>query len=386
MDSLSPINKIAFICGLDITSVEKIQDSKAFSKLKLIYQKLVSMCWIIYTFCTIGSIITGDILTTTLQSVNGKIARRSIDVSAFLIWSVMTIRKKQVSHLLHDVENLRNIKDTQIPKLWIVTGVIVIIVVPFAAWMSMTIPFRDEYNCRQIVKLHLSGFDLFKDGNNCNALFIVIFFRQFFSYTLRTAITVIYVIICCSLRNALNANSELGIHRVADPDAEIGFVYFKSYLQTHERILRVLKSFEKTMSLPIFLITSSDFMAVIYGVVRLDPLNNLPEYKSLIIKYIPAIIFVSLRGMVSFLCINLAASEVHEASKKARDIQKDMLKRILISGDKSDIQELVPFSVLHSNSPFVLSAWGIFCFTKGLFLSVFGNVLTYSLLIMQILK
>ncbi|GFT21441.1 uncharacterized protein NPIL_426601 [Nephila pilipes] len=140
------------------------------------------------------------------------------------------------------------------------------------------------------------------------------------------------------------------------------------------------------MSFPIFLIASGDFMAIIYGVVKLDPLNNLPGYDPRIIKYTYAIIFISLRGIVSFLCISSAASDVHEASKNAEDVQKDMLKWILIAGKKADIQELVPFSVLRNNPPFVLSAWGVFRFTKGLFLSVFGNVLTYSLLIMQILK
>ncbi|GFT21440.1 uncharacterized protein NPIL_426591 [Nephila pilipes] len=218
----SAINKIMFICGLDITSFEKIQNVKA-TRLKLMYQKLASVFWVIYIIYIIGSIITADILTTTLQSVNGKIARRSVDISAFLIWSVMTIRKKQISHLLHDVENLRNIKDTQIPKLWIITGVIVIIVVPFAAWMSITIPFHVEFECKILVKHHSFGFDLVKKGNNCSALLILIFFRQFFVYTLRTAVSVLYVIICCSLRNALNTNSELGAKVVADPNAKVDY-------------------------------------------------------------------------------------------------------------------------------------------------------------------
>ncbi|GFU47316.1 uncharacterized protein NPIL_82041 [Nephila pilipes] len=332
----------------------------------------------------IGSIVTKDILISTFQSVNGKIARRSVDIAAFLIWGIMTIRKKQIYYLLHDVENLTRIKNKENPKLWAITSIIIIIVVPFAAWMSMTIPFLDECDTKILVKSLSFGFDLVPD--NCYVLFFVVFIREFFVYTLRTTVTVVYVIICCSLRNALNTHSDLGAKRISNPNAEIGYVYFKSYLQTHERVLSVLKSFEKTMSLPIFLIASSDFMAVMFGIVRLDPLNNLPRYEPHIIKYTYAIIFISLRGIVSFLCISTAASDVHEASKNAKDVQKDMLKQILISGEKADIQELVHLSISHSNPPFILSAWGAFHFTKGLYLPAFGAVLTYSLLIMQILK
>ncbi|GFU47317.1 uncharacterized protein NPIL_82051 [Nephila pilipes] len=386
LDSLSPIIKIMFICGLDITSVAKYENTKVTSKFKLFYQKLASMFWIIYPFYIIASIVTADILTDVLQSVNGKIARRSVDISAFFIWGIMSVRKKQVYRLLHDVETLRSITIKEIPKLWIITGMIIIIVVPFAAWMSMAIPFQDEKECKLIIVNYSFQLDLFNDGNNCHVLLIAFFFRQLFVFTLRTAVTVIYVIICCTLRNIFNTHSELGAKRVSNPKAEIGFVYFKSYVQTQEHMVSVLKSFEETMSLPIFLIVSSDFMGVMYGVVRLDPFNNLPNYESRIIQYTSSIIFISLRGIVSFLCISLAASEVHEASKKASDVQKDMLKRILISGEKSDIHKFVPFSIFCSNPPFILSAGGVFKFCKGLYLSALGAVLTYSLLIMQILK
>ncbi|GFU47323.1 uncharacterized protein NPIL_82091 [Nephila pilipes] len=325
-----------------------------------------------------------DILTNTSQNINSKIARRSVDISAFFIWSVMISKKQQVSHLLHDVENLRRIENKGVPKLWIINGMVIIILVPFASWVSLTIPFQDEYQCKILVKYHSFGFDLVKDGNNCFVILIIVFFQQFFVYTLRTAVTVVYVIICCSLRNILNTYSELGAKRVTYPEAEIGYVYFKCYLLTQERVLNVLKSFEETMSLPIFLIASSDFMAIIYGVIKLDPLNNLPECN--ILKYTPGIIFLSLRGLVSLSCVTLAASAVHEASNHSSVVQKNMLKRILLSGEKSNIQELALFSIFQNNPPFVLSAWGVFNFTKGLFLSAFGGVLTYSLLIMQILK
>ncbi|GFU47325.1 uncharacterized protein NPIL_82101 [Nephila pilipes] len=385
-DPFKSIIKIMFICGLDITIVSGIKNIKSSSGFKFIYQKFVAKIWMIFIFYTIGSIVTVDIFAINLESVNRKIARRSVDIAAFLIWSIMNVKRNDLFILLQEVQNLLNMKNKEIPKVWILTGTVIILMVPFTAWMTMTVPFQDEIDCKLIVKYYSFGFDYVKDGNNCYVLVILTFFQKFSVYTLRTAVTVNYIIICLSLRNVLKTHSELGAKMVADPITKVDYAIFKTYLQTHDRIESVLKSFEKTMSLPIFLIASSDFMSVMNGFARMDSINNLPGYKLHIAKFATTVIFISLRGIVSFLCISLAASDVYEASKYARDVQKDMLKRILRSEEKIDIRELVYLSMLHNTPPFILSAWGVFNFTKGLFLSAFGSILTYSLLIMHILK
>ncbi|GFY58088.1 uncharacterized protein TNIN_368771 [Trichonephila inaurata madagascariensis] len=331
-------------------------------------------------------IVTGDFLNTPLRSINGKVTRRSTECAAFLIWSIMMVKRQEIYNLLLDVGRLGCILNKEIPKMCTIIGTIIIIVIPFMAWMSMTLPFLNEDECRAVMMHHCFGYDFVRDGDHCSVQFILLFFRQFLIYTLRTAVTVTYVTICCFLRNILNTHSEFGAKRVVNPKSRINCVYLKYFLEIHEQTIRVLKRFEKIMSLPIFLIVSSDFTAMMYGVIRTDPLSQLTDYYERIQVYIPAITFVALQGMVSFLCISLAASNVHEASKKANEVLQDMLKRVLVSGQKRDIHELVPISILYSNPPFILSAWGVFHFTRGIFLAALGSILTYSLLITQILK
>ncbi|GFW11357.1 uncharacterized protein TNCV_3808771 [Trichonephila clavipes] len=377
---------IMFICGLDITSDAKAHKAKTFSRFKFIYQKFAMIIWITYSLYTIVGIVTGDFLNTSLRSINGKITRRSIECAAFLIWSIMMIKRQEISYLLFDVGKLGCILNKKIHKMYTIIGTIIIIMIPLMAWMSMTLPFHNEDECKSIMMYYCFGYDFVRDGDHCFVQFIFIFFRQFLVYTLRTAVIVTYVTICCFLRNLLNTHSELGAKRVANPKSRINCVYLKNFLEIHEQAIRVLKRFEKTMSFPIFLIVSSDFTAMMYGVIRTNPLDQYDEYSERIAVYIPAITFMALQAMVSFLCISLAASNIHEASKKANEVLQDMFKRGLVSGQKTDIHELVPISILYSNPPFILSAWGVLHFTRGLFLAALGSILTYSLLIMQILK
>ncbi|GFR26599.1 uncharacterized protein TNCT_602911 [Trichonephila clavata] len=127
-------------------------------------------------------------------------------------------------------------------------------------------------------------------------------------------------------------------------------------------------------------------MGLVYGLIKLDPFDNIPEEKMRDSSYWWAIVFVSVRGFLSFLCIAMAASRVHDASKNSKDMQEDILKRLHTSGEKKEIQESLLLNTSYNSPPFILSAWKVFYFKRRIILSVTGSVVTYSLLIMQILK
>ncbi|GFY77207.1 hypothetical protein TNIN_68861 [Trichonephila inaurata madagascariensis] len=113
------------------------------------------------------------------------------------------------------------------------------------------------------------------------------------------------------------------------------------------------------MSLPIFLIVSSDLMGLMYGLNKLDPFNNAPEEKIRASVYMFSIVFASVRGFFSFLCISMAASSIHEASQNAKNIQEDILKRLYVSGEKKEIEESLLLNTLYHSPPFLLSAWNV---------------------------
>ncbi|GIX71349.1 uncharacterized protein CEXT_183771 [Caerostris extrusa] len=94
--------------------------------------------------------------------------------------------------------------------------------------------------------------------------------------------------------------------------------------------------------------------------------------------------FISMRALVSFVCVTSAASRIHEADRKAKEVQEAMLKNVLSSSEKNYRKELLLLFVVQNSKPFTLSAWGFFNFNKGVILSTIGSILTYSLLIEQI--
>ncbi|GFU06562.1 uncharacterized protein NPIL_592461 [Nephila pilipes] len=320
-----------------------------------------------------------------LKRFNSKLARKSIEIAASLLWFVMMKKRKNVLRLLYNTQLLGNSLGKKIPKRWLMYGAVATITIPLIALGSMTIPFKED-QCKALLMYYSFGLNYVNDGNNCIVFYFIMFIIQFIVHTLRTIVAIIYIIICCFLRNLLNSHSAVSAKKVIIQNADTGYAYFKNYLDTYERIAVILKSLEKTMSLPIFLIASSDLMGLMYGLIKLDPFNNIPENKNSIRPYTFMIVFVSARGLLSFLCISFAASGIHQASKNAKDTQQDILKQLLIVGGKKEFQESLLLNNSYNNPPFILSAWDVFYFTKGGILSILGSVMTYSLLIMQILK
>ncbi|GIY05410.1 uncharacterized protein CDAR_462941 [Caerostris darwini] len=158
---------------------------------------------------------------------------------------------------------------------------------------------------------------------------------------------------------------------------------FLKYLATYESTVRILKSVERVMSFPIFLVAITDCTNMFNGFLWLDPfkqIKNISSYN----KHSLSTLFMSLRAVASFLCVSLAASGVHEAIKSSQEVQKQILTRLLASGIERNSKDMLLLFVSSSSSPFCLTGWGFFHFTKGFVLTAIGSILTYSLLILQI--
>ncbi|GFU47339.1 uncharacterized protein NPIL_82171 [Nephila pilipes] len=140
--------------------------------------------------------------------------------------------------------------------------------------------------------------------------------------------------------------------------------------------------FEEVMSLPIFLVIVNEYMNLFYGFQQLDNTHKFAVTKTT--KYHSfGILSMCLRSFVAFMSICLAASSVHDASKNAKNVQKEMLEKVIDSGNHTYRNQLL---FLTYNSPAIkLSAWGFIFFTRGLILTALGSIIAYSLLVNQIL-
>ncbi|GIY63059.1 uncharacterized protein CDAR_563831 [Caerostris darwini] len=120
-------------------------------------------------------------------------------------------------------------------------------------------------------------------------------------------------------------------------------------------------------------------MCIFFAIIVTDPFKKTKN--SYWMKSISLYVgFIS----VSFVCVTSAASRIHEADRKAKEVQEAMLKNVLSSSEKNYRKELLFLFVVQNSKPFTLSAWGFFNFNKGAILSTIGSILTYSLLIEQI--
>ncbi|GIY63058.1 uncharacterized protein CDAR_563821 [Caerostris darwini] len=164
--------------------------------------------------------------------------------------------------------------------------------------------------------------------------------------------------------------------------ATVHSVTIECYLLRYESILKVLKHFEKTLAFPIFLIQIVDLLGLLYGFIWIEARKS--PLKSWVRHYWLPVCFTSLVSLVSFLCVSLTASSVHEASKECKNIQEIMLKQVFASNRKKDYKTVTLLLLTHQNPPLILSAWGFFYFRKGLVLVALGSVMTYSLLLIQI--
>ncbi|GFQ76083.1 uncharacterized protein TNCT_674511 [Trichonephila clavata] len=329
-----------------------------------------------------SGILTADIYIS--KSFTEVMSRKIPHVMSFLIWGSLRMRKVEISNLLYDIHYFGNLVNAKLRLLWELLGVVIIIAVPLTSYLAVTLNIK-ESTCKHLVLYFSFLIAYVPEGWNCKMWFIIAFFHQIAAFALRTAATVLYVIICCYFRNLLNKYSEKGLKKVTDFNSQIDGNYFRRYLELYENIARMTTSFESSMSSPALLVTISDCMGMLYGLERTQHFKQMPP--SLWLKwYSFAVVFFFFRGIGSFLCVSLAASSVHEASKRAKTVQEEMLKKFLVSERKSNNNELFLLSVTLNRPPLVLSAWGFFYFTKSLVFTAFGTVLTYALLITQILR
>ncbi|GIY63060.1 uncharacterized protein CDAR_563841 [Caerostris darwini] len=372
------MRKLAFVFGVNI----RRNTEEHNSKLSLCYQISVALLHTIFVVISIITFIKKDIFTH--ESLIGKLSRKLTDVLAFTLWCVLASKQKKLSNLFNDIHKLSINLKANLKIITINIGVIVIIIVPIIIGLVFTIDLN-ETGCKLFIDYGTLEFVKIPDGHYCKALVVFVMFGCFLTYTLRMLVVVIYVIICLFLRKILNKQSnEILKATKSNNFATSSIGICTSYLTTYESIFDTLKELENTMSLPVFLIQICDIFAIFNGFIWLQIYSKNYLYLKDVKRYAFGIYIVSAVCFVSFLCVSLAASSIHEASKNYKDAQEKLLKHILAYNQDVDFKALFSLFITHQSPPFTLSAWGFFYFTKGLVLSAIGSALTYSLLMIQI--
>ncbi|GFQ76085.1 uncharacterized protein TNCT_674521 [Trichonephila clavata] len=329
----SPITKIMLIIGLDVRSNEK--SSNKTSGWFLFYEKFLSVLWIVFIVYVAATFITGDI-TSGEKSIYEVVSRKFHELVAFLIWYILKTRKREVYLLLHEIYYFTTLLNAEVHRFWEYFGVVISLIVPFLSWLSLTLAMN-EIRCKSFMFYISLNIDYIPDGYHCSVLYIVMIGNKLAIHSLRTAVTVLYVIICCTIRNILNKWSEIGAKKLTEFGTECRGN--RSYMEMFEQITNILIRFESVMSLPIFLVTISDCIGMFYSFLSLRDMPNFfwPNVHNFFLT------FILLRSLVSFLSVSIAASNVYESSKKVKEVQRKMLKSSL-SSEHNSVRQLLLMS------------------------------------------
>ncbi|GBN21535.1 hypothetical protein AVEN_124248-1 [Araneus ventricosus] len=367
-----------FLFGVDVKIHAKNSGCKP-SKWCSAYQRLVTVLWILYFLYTMLSVLIVDIPSAT--RISEVLPRKLRDVLAFTIWCVLKTRRKKIFYLLRKIGCLSNNLNVKHHPLWLTFTPVIVLGIPLICWPLKTWPF-EEHECQMLMPHFSLSFSYVPEGQNCKVLSIISLLRSLATLSLKLAFTILYVLLCCLLRNILMLHSEAGAKRLANQSPILDDKYFKRYLTEYDSVIDVLNSFEILMSFPVLCVQIYDFMSIFYGIVNLDPIKEL-SHNTLLAKYFFAIVYVSSVCLVSFLCVSSSAASVHEASKRAKDVHERMFKQILASEQGIGREQLALLFVNCSSPAFTLSASGLYYFTKPMILAAVGSILTYSLLVMQ---
>ncbi|KAF8786125.1 hypothetical protein HNY73_007887 [Argiope bruennichi] len=364
-----------FIFGVDIEKNSKSSNNKA-AKLRSMYQKLISIMWIMFLLHPIAITFSYEIRSSKTD-FKETLSRKFPIVIAFALWCTLRSRHREIRNSLTNIHYLGNNLSVVFETVWTKIGLAVTVGVPLLMWLSVSIPFV-ENNCQKMMTYFSFNYSYVPESYNCVVLCIAMLFYNLGVYALSTSFAVFYVILCFHLSKLLHKFSKITSRNLEDK----GCSAIRHHLVTYESLTQTLKSFESTMSFPIFLIQMSDCIVMFYSFVKLDPFHQSGE-RWFLKHYTFSLYFMALKAVASFLCVSLAATRVHEACRVIKDEQEEMLKLVIISPDMHE-KELLLLLVNHNSPPFTLSAWSFFSFNRGMIMSAVGSILTYSLLILQL--
>lgn len=151
-----------------------------------------------------------------------------------------------------------------------------------------------------------------------------------------------------------------------------------SFVCSYQKIHQLVVLTEQAMSTQVFFVIASQFtltfsyLAICLGMyIERNP-----------VFYFEHNAFNSLQSLL-FFTIAVLASKVKEEDEGVRIKVKEMALQLSFSKDTLDYGNTL-FRFIDSKAPLVLTAWGIFKFTKSFLFQSVGALITYNLLLLQL--
>ena len=359
--SVSVLNCIFSIFGINIQSG---RSSKFRRSIIWICQKIILSCMILCVFFFAKTIFNSEEKTKLRLKAN--ISNLLVHTIWLFLWLSITQSQTKISRAIRDICSFTCVTEVKkINKLEIF-----IFVFTFVSYVYFVLfqlyPFTEE----GYAQLN-SRFSIEKLHNKIISI-IIAFFTTVLSSAIYSLLPhsfiALYVILCNMLHTIIILyTKEAKREEVQDPKHILKrFSYYMSAMQ-------IFQFFEEIFSKIIFVVFSGFVISLILRLTVTSEMELNFSFEVLIIFDVVSI---------SFIC--LVASRVNEADKAAKEVNLQYLEMLLKHGNQLQLDKAFHIYRLSSAPAFALSAWGFFCFTKGLYLSVLGGIVTYTLLVVKL--
>lgn len=354
--------KLFFIFGIDINISHS---SRSSLKTILLYSKLQIFIWI--CLCSLplyDMYVLQRSEDTVKKEIQVCIIKLFININTFILWYALYKSRNEVSHLIKCALYLRNKYKYTTNEYFNTLCLICVILVQLISLICFLYPY-DERKYKKAFSLLTLSFD---SGELTLVLIVTVLttVQNLSLYMFRASFVALYLILCHVMRKVIDMHTEKFLYRALPEDFTDKVI--EDCFNSYSSIYWVFYRLEKSMSFPIFVALIITVVELSYGVIMLFDTSELYIYQN---------IFLFVQNFAAFLFRLYIAAKVHECDKEARHVNNQLLLKSIPVRGRNIIHVRVTFLSLNSGPAFVLSAWGLYYFTKDQTLKAIIYIVTY---------
>lgn len=283
----------------------------------------------------------------------------------FIPWIIVNKSKKNIANLVEQVE--QQIKNFQITA-WIPFDIFFIVSNSIMLFFSIAVIKNDSTNAYTSCMVEDP-----KQGKYYYMIISLNFVAESYTQTFIGCIAVLCATFCAMLQKVILKYVQENTQIIRSKNSSNNIVV--SRLLLYETLLKLLKSFECIMSVPMFFVTIFYSTGMFFALYQF--FKSVNEY-----NLMETFIYLS-SDLLLFGILLMTAAKVNEADSLAKESNREMLRNLVIT-NISELDVKMNFLQEINKSSFSLNACGCFNFTRSLLLTAVGTILTYVLLCINI--
>lgn len=362
-------NLLHFLKLLYLFGIDSIECKNRKSYINVMFNRCVCFLVFLNYFLTFLYI---DIQLTGIEFMF-VFARKLVEFSTIVLWFSLYKNRRNLCDLINNFNEATKEFAVQPSKSLTIFSIIWLLLI-LALGSSSFVESSSESLYTEYLKYYTLG--LYQDNHLINyyILYPVMIIYYFYVYVFHAIISILYVSLCELGHKLLQKHLEKlkagETNKIIFIQSKIDFIFVD-----YKRILRVLQMIEDTMGFIVFILQVQNLCCMFNLLIQFGAVEGTSYLKTK--KWI--MMFVGTYASISFLAVSVYAWRVNETDKCIKRYCREM------QDENSDRVSMSNCNTCPGHA-FVLTGWGFFDFDKRFVLSTIGNLLTYTLLIVQFNK